>query len=199
MGHRNDGIHALAKRPLANDGVGRVGVDIQNRPKVHMNPQSFRVPGNGLSVRIGQRRITGRPQGHGPWQARGGIQAHAQVPFGVHGDEQGNLSSLLQPLVEVPLPTRATLHVNHSAQVVLLYVLLQEGRMFRSFVGISRHHEQLPNFLGIGHLGQLVLGITPGFGSVVHPRVVGLCLACQCAEYQPHPCRGSNRRNHTEK
>ena len=54
VGHRNDGIHALAKRPLANDGVGRVGVDIQNRPKVHMNPQPFRVPRNGLSVCIGQ-------------------------------------------------------------------------------------------------------------------------------------------------
>ena len=187
VGQRHHRTDFLTERALTDDGIGRVGVDVQYGTEVDVDAQATRVPADGLSVGVGQGGVPGSPQGHGPRQPGGGIQTHAQIPLRVHGHEQGDFRCGLQFLTQGKLPARPALHEDNAAQMVFFDVPFQQRRVLRPFVGISCHHKELAHLFCVGQGRQLFLRVQTGLRCVVHPGAGLLGLATQRTQKQQEP------------
>ena len=149
LGEQGDAVRIAPQRALANDGVARIGVDVDDGRKIDVDAEHARFSGEGAAVAAREPCVACGPQGQRPRQARQTVQSHRSAPFGILRHHQWDVldRKLLQPLNGRPLAFGAALHPNDSAHFAAAHHGLEAVYFCRALVAVARHHDELTELL----------------------------------------------------
>ena len=136
---------------VADDRILWVAVHIDDRCKVHLHAQPFQHTGDLGSGAVDEAVVLHSTPGELTLEAGNRIEPHGGTPLGIHGGEQRNGCYALVSVGEACLSDRTTLHEDESADLIVTDEFADCLLVCGIFVGISRHHEELPDLFLDGH------------------------------------------------
>ena len=152
-----------AERSHADDGIQRIGIDVQYRRQLHVDAHAAQLTGGGLSHPTRQVEVTGCADRHvARKDRRAAGDAHDEAALLVDGDKQRHrIGHRLQVGVQ-PRELWAALDVapkeRHPAQMPVLDEGAIRGVQRRPF---EAEHEDLADLLFEGHARQHAPGAGP--------------------------------------
>ncbi|CAI8241533.1 MAG: Uncharacterised protein [Flavobacteriia bacterium] len=146
-GSRKNSRRCFAKTSCVDDGVLRIGIEIEHRCKIPVHACSFTLSPPLSSQFIEQAAVVDRTKGHRPRKPHDAVQPHVQAPFCIDADQQGNPGRVLKLVDQMDLTTGSALKKNESAWTDLFVLPVETKTVFAPFIGICGQHHQLGHFL----------------------------------------------------
>ena len=136
----------LTKTAHPYDGVCRIGIDVDNRRKIHMDAHALALLGHLLTHLINQFIVVDSAQSHLVRVSDGVLEAHGQAPFRIDGDHKRRLGERLPRVGLFHLSRQIVAEKAHTTNIVLFDVLSNVLKI--GFVGlVGTHANQLSHTL----------------------------------------------------
>ena len=113
----------LTKTTHPDDGVGRIGIDVDHRRKIHMDAHALALLGHLLTHLINQLIVVDSAQSHLIGISDGVLESHGQAPFRIDGDHKRRFGKRLPSVGLLHLSRQIVAEKAHAANIILLDVL----------------------------------------------------------------------------
>jgi hypothetical protein len=131
----------LAKTAGANNGVGRIAVHIHGRGEVDVHAHALDLTGHFFAKSLDECVVLDGAKRHLARIADGAVEAHAEAPFRIHGNEHGQFGARLQVVAMIGLPQRPALKVDEPAYAIVVDKRVQLGQVLCIPIAVGSNHE----------------------------------------------------------